>query len=196
VKNGLLRVVLVAPPGAGKGTQGDRLAAAYRVPHLSSGEILRAEVLRGSSVGLLVADALQRGELVPDEVVTAAIFERVGGPDQGFVLDGFPRTLSQAVATDEWAASNGRPLLAAIELQVPHEELVARLTRRAAHSSRPDDTEDVIRHRLIDYGLETQPVVDYYRQRGLLITIDGTGEIQAVTDRIRAQLDALLRVQH
>jgi adenylate kinase len=187
-----LRVVLVAPPGAGKGTQGYRLADAYQVLHLSAGEILRAEVARSSAMGELVSHALKKGELVPDTVVSTAVFERLAVAGSSFVLDGFPRTLNQAVSLDKWTDSVGLPVQAAIELQVPYAELVARLTKRAAGSSRPDDTKEVIEHRLDAHAGDTGHVVAYYRTHGLLIAVDGTGEIDLVTQRIRAELDTIL----
>lgn len=188
----MLRAVLVAPPGAGKGTQGERLATVYGVVHISAGEILRLDVARHTPTGLQVAAALDRGELVDDAIVTRAIFQRLGKAAEGFVLDGFPRTLAQAVAADEWTVRAGLPLHAAIELQVPRQELVNRLTRRAAHSSRSDDTRETILHRLDVYDRDAHDLLGYYRRRGILITVDGTGPIDAVTERIRLQLDQVL----
>jgi adenylate kinase len=191
----MLRTVLIAPPGAGKGTQAERLAAVYGVTHISAGEILRVHVARRTSTGMLVAAALDSGELVQDAIVTRAIFDELAEAPRGFVLDGFPRTLAQAVAADEWTARTGLPLHAAIELQVPHEELVNRLTRRAAHSSRSADTQETILHRLDLYAHDAHELLGFYHQRGILTTVDGTGQVDAVTQRIRIRLDhALARV--
>jgi adenylate kinase len=188
----MLRAVLVAPPGAGKGTQGERLARVYGVPHISAGEILRMHVARRTPTGRLVADALEKGELVSDVVVTKAVFDQLARAGEGFVLDGFPRTLAQAVAAEGWNFAGEFPLHAAIELQVPRDELMNRLARRAAHSSRSDDTRDTILHRLDVYSRDAHDLLGFYGQRGILIMVDGTGEVDAVTKRIRARLDEVL----
>ena len=189
---GELRVVLMGPPGGGKGTQGERLAAIYAVPHLSAGEILRSEVSRRTPLGRRVVGALESGELVDDPVVIPLILDKVGDGSRGFVLDGFPRTRAQAVAVDAWATSVGRPLHGAVELRVPDGELVTRLATRAAQSSRSDDTQGVIRHRLDAYGEGIQEVLAYYSQTGILITVDGTGDVDTVTSRLRARIDQAL----
>jgi adenylate kinase len=188
----MLRVVFIAPPGAGKGTQATRIAEIYGVPHVSSGELLRSEVARRTETGRRVADQLERGELVEDSLVCAVIFKRLSDSAGGFVLDGFPRTLSQAVATEEWTAAGGYPLDAAIELQVPRDELVNRIHRRSVDSPRSDDTLPTVLHRLDDYDRTASELVGFYRERGILVTVDGTGDVDAVTRRIRVQLDRLL----
>jgi adenylate kinase len=188
----MLRAVLIAPPGAGKGTQGDQLAAAYGVPHISLGEILRTHVARGTPTGLMIAATLETGELVQDAIVTKALFDQLAETAGGFILDGFPRTLAQAIEAERWTVAAGLPLHAAIELQVPREELVSRLTRRSAHSSRSDDTQETILHRLDVYDRESRDLLDYYRQEGILITVDGSGQVGAVTQRISARLDQVL----
>jgi adenylate kinase len=189
---GELRAVLLGPPGGGKGTQGDRIAAIYRVAHLSAGEILRSEVSRGTPLGRMVVDTLDLGDLVEDAVVIPAILDKLGDGSQGFVLDGFPRTLAQALSVDEWTTSRGRPLHAAIELRVPYGELVDRLAKRAAQSSRSDDTDNVIRHRLDAYGRSIQDVLAYYSQAGILVTVDGTADVDTVTSRLRNEIDHVL----
>jgi adenylate kinase len=189
---GKLRVVLLGPPGGGKGTQGERLAAIYAVPHLSAGEILRSEVSRRTPLGTRIVGALESGELVDDSVVIPVILDKIGDGSKGFVLDGFPRTRVQAGAVDEWALSVGRPLQAAVELRVPHGELVTRLERRAGQASRSDDTQGVIRHRLHGYREGIKEVLAYYSQVGILITVDGSGAVDAVTSRLRIQIDQVL----
>ena len=188
----MLRAVLVAPPGAGKGTQGERLAKTYDVPHISAGEILRMHVARQTPTGRLVAVALERGELVPDVIVIETVFDQLTAARGGFVLDGFPRTLAQAFAAEEWDLAEEFPLHAAIELQVPRDELMTRLVRRAAHSSRSDDTQETILHRLDAYSQDAHDLLSFYGHRGILIMVDGTGEVDAVTKRIRARLDDVL----
>jgi adenylate kinase len=183
---------MIAPPGAGKGTQGKRIAEHYEVPYFSSGELLRSEVARGTPTGRLIATLLENGELVEDTIVSDVIFGKLAATGGGFVLDGFPRTLTQAVATEEWTVAAGRPLHAAIELQVPREELVDRIRRRAAQSGRSDDTIRTVLYRLEVYEREANELLKFYRQRGILVAVDGTGEVDAVTRRIQTQLDRVL----
>ena len=188
----MLRVVLIAPPGAGKGTQSTRIAEIYGVPHISSGELLRSEVARQTPTGKLVAEQLVRGELVDDTIVEAVIFNHLSETAGGFVLDGFPRTVSQAVATEEWTVAAGLPLDAAVELRVPREELVNRVRRRAVDSPRSDDPLRTVLYRIDDYDRAAGELLGFYRQRGILVTVDGTGDVDAVTRRIRIQLDRVL----
>jgi len=189
----MLRALLVAPPGAGKGTQGERLADIYGVPHLSTGDILRAEIAKRSSIGLEVEEFLDRGDLVPDETMMPLLLEYVSGaePLTGFVLDGFPRTAEQAELAHQWGMASGLTFNAVISLEVPAEELVERLVRRGDESSRSDDTIETIRFRQEIYAKDTEPLLEYYEGRGLLIEVDGTGTIEDVTRRIQDRLDQL-----
>ena len=164
----------------------------YSVPHLSAGEILRSEVSRRTQLGRRIAGALESGDLVDDAIVIPAILDEVGDGSRGFVLDGFPRTRGQASAVDDWAISNGRPLHAAVELRVPRAELVTRLAMRAVQSSRSDDTERVIGHRLDAYREGIREVLDYYSHAGILLTVDGAGEVDTVTSRLRIRIDQVL----
>ena len=186
----MLRALLVAPPGAGKGTQGERLADIYRVPHLSTGELLRAEVAKRSAIGLEVEGFMHRGDLVPDEFLVPLLLDYVTGPQPltGFVLDGFPRTAEQA---HQWGLASGITFNAVISLDVPAEELVERLVRRGSEVSRSDDTIETIRLRQQVYAKSTEPLLEYYRGRGILIEVDGTGTVDEVTRRIRDRLDQL-----
>jgi len=145
----MLRALLLAPPGAGKGTQGERLAAHYRVPHLAAGDMLRENVAAGTDVGREAKSYMDRGELVPDAVVVQLILDHIGEqpPITGFVLDGFPRTLAQAEQAYDWALTNDRTFDAVISLLVPTDELVRRLLERGRDSGRSDDNEDTIRNR-------------------------------------------------
>ena len=195
--DGMLRALLLAPPGAGKGTQGERLASHYDVPHLAAGDLLRAHVAAGTEVGAEAKAYMDRGELVPDQVVVRLILDRIGGepPLRGFVLDGFPRTLTQAEQAYEWGVENDRTFDAVVSLVVPVDELVRRLLERGLASGRADDNEETIRNRLKVYDGSTAPLLDYYRDRGILREVDGTGEIDDVTKRVVQAVDASLQ-QH
>ena len=190
----MLRALLLAPPGAGKGTQGDRLAEIYGVPHLATGDLLRAEVEAGTPTGREAQGFIERGELVPEQLVFPLVMERIaGGPEPllGFVLDGFPRTLAQARQAFEWGVANNRTFHAVIHLDVPADELVRRVLERGDAGSRPDDTEETVRRRLQVYAESTAPLLDFYRRRSILLEIDGTGPVDGVTSRMRRWLDIL-----
>jgi adenylate kinase len=190
----MARVLLLAPPGAGKGTQGERLAARYNVPHLATGDMLRDHVATGTPVGIEAQSYMDRGELVPDDVVVRLILERMAEQQSdGFVLDGFPRTLRQAELAYDWAVKSGRTFDAVVSLLVPADELVRRLLERGRASGRSDDNEDTIRRRLGVYDAQTAPLLDYYRDRGILHEVEGTGEVDEVTERVVKAVDASLR---
>jgi adenylate kinase len=190
-RTGTLRALLLAPPGAGKGTQGDRLAQIYGVPHISTGDLLRENVAQHTEAGTNAESFLERGELVPDELVSALVLHRLSEPEllDGFVLDGFPRTIAQANLAYEWGVAHDRTFHAVIHLEVPVAELITRLLHRSNVEGRSDDTEDTIRRRLGVYTESTEPLLNYYGSRGILITVDGTGPIDDVTRRIRQHLD-------
>ena len=190
----MLRALLLAPPGAGKGTQGDRLAQAYGVPHLATGDLLRQHVAGATPVGLEAKQFMDRGELVPDRVVVDLVARHLSGPEPlpGFVLDGFPRTLPQAKTAYDWGRAHDRTFHGVISLDVPEDELVRRLLERGKQSGRSDDTEATIRHRLTVYAESTEPLLDFYRDRGVLHEVDGTGDVDEVTRRVREVLDPLL----
>ena len=190
----MLRALLLAPPGAGKGTQGDLLAEAYDVPHLATGDLLRQHVAEGTPVGLEAKRFMDRGELVPDRVVVELVARHLSDPEPlpGFVLDGFPRTLPQAKTAYDWGRAHDRTFHAVISLHVPEDELVRRLLERGRSSGRTDDTDATIRHRLAVYHQSTQPLLDFYRDRGVLIEVDGTGDVDVVTRRVRDALDPLV----
>ncbi len=190
----MLRALLLAPPGAGKGTQGDRLAARYGVPHIATGDLLRDNVARGTEVGLAARSYIDAGELVPDEFVLRLVLERVEGPPllDGFVLDGFPRTLEQAERAHEWAIEHDRTFHAVVYLSVPIDELVRRLLARGVEQGRSDDDAATIHNRLDVYEEATAPLRDYYRDRGILVTVDGVGTVDEVADRIAEVLGAVV----
>ncbi len=189
----MFRALLLAPPGAGKGTQGERLAQRHGVPHLATGDLLRRHVQDQTPLGRAAQAHMDRGGLVPDALVIDMVTEELGRTDpiENFLLDGFPRTLRQAKAAYEWAVAMDRTFDAVVMLDVPEDELVRRLVERGLVSGRSDDTEDVIRHRLHVYEENTAPLVEFYGNRGILLRVDGTGTIDEVTDRIEAGLSHL-----
>ena len=189
-----LRALLLAPPGAGKGTQGQRLAEIYGVPHLATGDLLRRHVADGTPLGVEAKEYMDRGELVPDRLVIDLILAALtaGGPLPGFLLDGFPRSLKQARQSYEWGEARGTTFHAVISLDVDEDELVRRLLERGRQSGRSDDNEGTIRNRLQVYDETTRPLLDFYRQRGILLEVDGTGAVEDVTARIQAAVDAIL----
>jgi adenylate kinase len=186
-----MRIVLLGPPGAGKGTQAAQIACRFGAPHIATGDIFRANVAEGTELGRAAQEYMDLGDLVPDEVVIAMVMERLASDDcdSGFVLDGFPRTVNQAEALDRRLAGLGTPLEAALSFDVTEEELLRRLAGRAAAQHRADDAEQTIRHRLEVFAIKTRPLIDYYARRGLLINIDAIGPIEVVTKRILDDLD-------
>jgi adenylate kinase len=181
-----LKLLLIAAPGGGKGTQGERLAAHYDIQHISSGDLLRAEVKAGTPVGREIAAYQQRGDLVPDQIVLNALIPVVvaAAARGGYILDGFPRTIQQATAAAAIAVELDVTLDAAVYLQVPEPVLVERLLSRA----RPDDTIDVIRHRLQVFAETTGPLVAYYQKRGILLEVDADKPPDLITTEIEARL--------
>src|SRR5829696_2292222 len=186
-----MRIVLLGPPGAGKGTQAAQIACRFGAPHIATGDIFRANVAEGTELGRAAQEYMDRGDLVPDEVVIAMVMERLASDDcaAGFVLDGFPRTVNQAEALDRRLAGLGTPLEAALSFDVTEEELLRRLAGRAAAQHRADDAEQTIRHRLEVFAIKTRPLIDYYARRGLLINVDAIGPIEVVTKRILDELE-------
>jgi len=186
-----MRIVLLGPPGAGKGTQAARVACRFGCPHIATGDIFRANVAEGTELGRAAQEYMDLGDLVPDELVIAMVMERLASSDcdAGFVLDGFPRTVAQAEALDRRLAELGTPLEAALSFDVTEEELLRRLAGRAAAQHRADDAEQTIRHRLEVFAIKTRPLIDYYARRRLLITVDAIGPIEVVTKRILDDLD-------
>jgi adenylate kinase len=187
-------MLLLAPPGAGKGTQGERLAARYGVRHIAAGDLLRAEAQADSPAGREIAAHQARGDLVPDQVVldvlTPAVVEAAARG--GYILDGFPRTLPQATAAAELAARLGVTLQAAVYLYAPDTVLTRRLLDRASQGGRADDRADVIRHRLGVFTGTTGPLVPYYKERGILVAVDADQPPESVTADIQAGLSGLL----
>lgn len=216
-----LRVVLLGPPGAGKGTQAERIAQAYDVPHVSTGDIFRANVRQGTELGHRSRSYMEAGELVPDDIVIGMVADRLGEPDAaGFLLDGFPRTVPQAQALEEILAEVGRPLDAVLRLALDEDEIVRRITGRrvcpacgatfhvdyepaarrgvcdqcgAKLTQRRDDREEVVTNRLSVYRRQTEPLEYFYWQRGLLRDVEAVGSVEEVTGRALAVLAEYVR---
>ncbi|MEV7233276.1 adenylate kinase [Streptomyces sp. NPDC051020] len=217
-----MRIVLVGPPGAGKGTQAAYLAKNLSIPHISTGDLFRANISQGTDLGKRARGYMDAGQLVPDEVTIAMAKDRMSQPDavNGFLLDGFPRNVGQAEALDEMLKSEGVTLDAVLDLEVPEDEVVMRIAGRricrndSAHVfhvtynppktegvcdtcggelyQRDDDTEDTVRTRLEVYHTQTEPIIDYYRAQGLVVTISALGKVEDVTKR---SMEALKKVR-
>ena len=191
-----MRLILFGPPGAGKGTQAQRLVNKHRIIQLSTGDMLRAAVRAGTPVGMKAQDIMARGELVPDDIVVDIVSDRIEAPDarNGFILDGFPRTVPQAEALDHMLMTKGLKLDAVIELKVDEAILLQRIEKRAAEMQargeavRPDDNPDTLKKRLDAYSMQTAPLVAYFREQGTLRSVDGMAPIAAVA----AEIDRIL----
>ncbi len=186
-----MRIVLMGPPGAGKGTQAARIAGRYGIPAVSTGDIFRRNVAEGTELGRTAQGYLNAGEYVPDEITNEMVEARLDEPDAepGFLLDGYPRTLAQVDELERMLKRHNAELDVVVQLTADTEELVARLTLRAAEQGRSDDTEEIIRRRLVVYNEQTAPLVDVYSERGLLVAVDGLGSIDEVTERVVAVID-------
>ena len=181
-----MRLVLLGAPGSGKGTQAARLKEHLQVPHISTGDLLRAEVAAGSPLGLEAKEVMARGELVSDAILLGMLEDRVSRPDtaNGFILDGYPRNLAQADALDVLLKHIGQPMDAAVQLDVATDLLVERIAGRAAAEGRADDNPESVRKRLDVYDSQTAPVIEFYRQHGQLTVVDGVGTLDEVFTRI------------
>ena len=187
-----MRILLMGPPGAGKGTQAIVVSERLGVPHISTGDIFRANVVSGTPLGLEAKKYMDAGDFVPDSVTNAMVHDRLGQPDavEGFLLDGFPRTVPQVEELDAILDALGSKLDRVVELTVDIDEVVGRLVRRAQEQGRTDDTEEVIRHRQDLYAEQTAPLVRVYAERGLLVQVDGMGSVDEVAARVLAALEA------
>jgi adenylate kinase len=186
-----MRLILMGPPGAGKGTQAKVISGRLGVPAISTGDIFRANVSQETPLGLEAKRYMDAGEYVPDEVTNAMVRSRIAEPDAegGFLLDGYPRTVAQVEELDAMLSDSGHELDAVVVLTVDQEELVARLLKRAEIEGRADDTEDVIRKRQQVYADQTAPLIAVYRDRGLLREVDGMGSVDDVSARVFAALE-------
>jgi adenylate kinase len=188
-----MRLILMGPPGAGKGTQAKVVADHFGIPAISTGDIFRTNVSNGTALGTKAQEYMDKGEYVPDEVTNLMVRARIDEPDAepGFLLDGYPRTLAQVEELDGMIRHTGHELDAAVVLTVDPDEIVARLLQRAELEGRADDTEEVVRRRQEVYGEQTEPLIGVYRQRGIVHEIDGMGAVEEVTKRIFDALDVV-----
>ncbi|MDE0545337.1 adenylate kinase [Microbacterium sp. C7(2022)] len=188
----MTRLLIVGPQGSGKGTQGVRVAEAFGIPAISTGDMFRAAVSGGSDLGNQVKAIIEAGDLVPDSLTSAVVRDRLAQDDaaEGFLLDGYPRNLGQVGDLDAFLQGRDEQLDAVIELSVPRDESISRLSLRAQEQGRTDDTEEVIANRLGIYERETAPILDVYRERGIVDAIDGVGTLDEIEQRIIAALEA------
>lgn len=186
------RLLIIGPQGSGKGTQGVRIAQAYGIPAVSTGDVFRANVKDGTDLGLKVKAVIDAGDLVPDALTGEIVRDRLSQDDaaQGFLLDGYPRNLGQVGDLDAFLDERGEPLTAVIELSVPRDESIRRIALRATEQGRADDNEESIAKRLSIYESETAPILDVYRERGIVDAVDGVGTLDEVFERIVAALTA------
>ena len=186
-----MRLILMGPPGAGKGTQAKVVAERFDIPAISTGDIFRKNVSEGTDLGVKAKQYMDAGEYVPDEITNLMVRNRIDEPDAepGFLLDGYPRTLQQVEELDGMIKFTGHELDAVVCLVVDQEELVSRLLDRAETEGRSDDTEDVVRRRQEVYAEQTEPLIDVYRDRGLLVEVDGMGEVDEITQRVLSALE-------
>ncbi len=189
----MMRVILMGPPGAGKGTQAARIAERFGIPAVSTGDIFRDNIKNRTELGQKVEKILASGAYVPDEVTNDIVRDRLAQPDasNGFLLDGYPRTTGQVDALDEMLAVAGHRLDAAVELTVDEDALVERLTNRAGEQGRADDSEEVVRERQALYRDETAPLIDLYHEHGVLLRVDGMGTVNEVTERVVRALEGV-----
>ena len=187
-----MRLIILGPPGAGKGTQATQIAEHYGIPAISTGDIFRANIKNETELGLQVKEILASGGYVSDDITNAIVEARLAEDDAatGFLLDGYPRTTAQVTALDAMLAKGDHSVDKVLELVVDDEVVVQRLLKRAELEGRADDTEEVIRERMAIYHRETKPLSDAYAERGLLVTVDGEGEVDEVAERIVAALGA------
>ena len=188
-----MRLILMGPPGAGKGTQATVVAERFGVPAISTGDIFRANVSEGTDLGRKAQEYMDAGEYVPDEITNEMVRNRIGEADatSGFLLDGYPRTVAQVEELDAMISATGHALDAVVVLVVERDVLVQRLLERARTEGRADDTEEVIRRRQEVYAEQTAPLIDVYRDRNVLVEVDGVGEVDEVTARIFAALEGV-----
>ena len=186
----MIRLVLMGPPGAGKGTQAKVIATELGTPHVATGDIFRANAAEKTELGVQAKRYMDAGDYVPDSVTNDMVHDRLTQADAsgGFLLDGYPRTVAQVEELDKMLAAAGHRLDKVVALTVDTDEVVTRLLKRVAEQGRADDTEDVIRHRLDLYTAQTQPLLTVYRERGLLAEVDGLGSVEEVTARVIAAL--------
>jgi len=186
-----MRLILFGPPGAGKGTQASKIAENYVAAHISTGDMLRSAVKNGTELGTLAKSYMDKGELVPDDVIIGIIKDRIKEEDakKGFMLDGFPRTIAQADALNDMLAAENESIDIVVSIEVNDQEIIGRILERAKIEGRKDDTEDVVKNRLSVYRNQTEPLKTYYQSAGVLAEVDGMGTIDEVFERIKTVLN-------
>ena len=185
-----MRVLLIGPPGAGKGTQASRIADHFDLDRIATGDLLREQVANGTELGKVAKQYMDRGDLVPDDIVIEMTRDRMveAAGEGGYVLDGYPRTLAQAEAAYRWATARGIQFDLTLYFEIEEDELLARLAGRAREQHRSDDAEETVRHRLEVFAAHTHPLVDYYQRRGILVRINAVGPVDAISEEIFATL--------
>jgi len=186
-----MRIVLLCAPGSGKGTQAALLVEQLNLPHISTGALLRDAIKRGTQLGMQAKSIIDKGELVPDDIVSGMIEERLGKQDvaNGFILDGYPRNVAQAASLDAMLERLGQPVEEAIQIDIDPEQIIKRIAKRAKEEGRSDDTEETVRNRMRVYEEQTAPVVGYYEERGLLTRVLGDGLKEEIFERILSVLN-------
>ncbi len=187
-------IVIFGAPGSGKGTQSDKLVEKYKLNHISTGDVLRAEIKKGSELGKTAQKFIDQGQLIPDELmvsILAGVYDSFGKDHAGVIFDGFPRTIPQAEALKKMLAERGHQVAAMIELEVPEDELMKRLLLRGQQSGRADDNEETVKKRLVVYHSQTQPLIEWYRQEGIHHHIDGMGSLDRIFADISTVIDQL-----
>lgn len=188
---GKMNLIIMGPQGVGKGTQSEDLARIYDIPHISTGEIFRKNISEKTDLGKKVSAYIEKGELVPDEITSEMVFDRLSQPDakNGWILDGYPRNAKQSEDLDKWLKKNGQKLDAVILLEADSELIANRIQKRIREEGRSDDKPEAIAERLAIYARETKPLIDYYAQKGLLRKVDAQGDIATVTKDIRKAIE-------
>ncbi|MBR6440191.1 MAG: adenylate kinase [Aeriscardovia sp.] len=186
-----MNLIVMGPQGVGKGAQSDDLAGIYGIPHISTGEIFRKNIAEKTELGKKVSSYIEKGELVPDEVTSAMVFDRLSQPDarKGWILDGYPRNARQSEALDEWLSKHGERLDAVILLEADADTIARRIQKRIREEGRSDDNPDAIAERLAIYARETKPLIDYYSQKGLLRRVNAEGSVPKVTAAMREAIE-------
>lgn len=188
----MLNIVIFGAPGSGKGTQSEKIVAKYGIDHISTGDVLRAEIKAGTELGKAAKGLIDNGQLVPDDLIVNMLAAKLDGftESKGVIFDGFPRTIAQAEALKKMLNERGQDVTAMIELDVPEEELMTRLIKRGAESGRADDNEETIRKRLVVYNEQTAPLKDWYKNEGKHCYINGLGELDRIFNDIVAAIDS------
>lgn len=188
----MLNIVIFGAPGSGKGTQSERIVAKYGISHISTGDVLRAEIKNGTGLGKIAKGYIDQGQLLPDDLIVDMLASTLDGfkESKGVIFDGFPRTIAQAEALKKMLAERGQSVTVMLDLEVPEDELMVRLIKRGQQTGRADDNEETIKKRLVVYHSQTAPLIDWYKKEGLYTHIDGLGNLETITADICKAVDA------